>query len=313
VTSTLPESHAAGWSPKEQDSTARILERGYRHYTGPRNNVGGSIRSVFKHTVRACLGLGRPARSKVFPILTIVLAYVPTLVYIGVIVIGNRLQVRNIAARFVSDYANLYQSVVLAVILFAAFVAPEVLCPDRRNGMLGLYLSSPLRRSTYLLAKGLAVLAMVSIVTIGPPLILLIGYSTQGFGPPGLGQWFLTLGRIVGAGLIVAIMYTIVSLAISSITSRKAAASAAFLAMIVGLPALVTFLVLNANINNNYRLLDLATLPYEAVTRVFNTFSSFDVIGGELSATSIWLACGGWVAVSVAVIANRYRRVQVTK
>jgi ABC-2 type transport system permease protein len=271
------------------------------------------MRSVIKHTLRACLGLHRPARYKVFPILTIILAYVPTVVYIGVTVIGNRLHAQNVVSQFVVQPEALYLSVVLAVVLFAAFVAPEVLCPDRRNGMLGLYLSSPLRRTTYLLAKGLAVLALVSVVTIGPPLLLLIGYTTQGFGPHGVVAWFEELGRIWWAGLTVSIMYTIVSLAISSVTSRKAAASAAFLAMIVGLPALITFLVLNANLNNNYRLLDLATLPYEAVTRVFDTFSSFDVIGGELSTTYIWLACGGWVAVSVAVIANRYRRVQVTK
>jgi len=319
VTATLPESHAAGWTAQEQDSRARILERGYRHYTGPRRGVGGSMRSVFKHTVRACLGLHRPARAKVFPILTIVLAYVPTLVYIGVTVIGNRLQQdglpgRAMAQHFVPTYATLYLSVVLAVVLFAAFVAPEVLCPDRRNGMLGLYLSSPLRRSTYLVAKGLAVLALVSIVTIGPPLLLLLGYSTQGFGPDGVAQWFEYLGRILWAGLTVSVMYTIVSLAISSVTSRKAAASAAFLAMIIGLPSLISFLVLNANLNDYYRLLDLFTLPYEAVMRVFNTYSPFEVIGqGEIPAGYVWLACGGWVLVSLGVIANRYRRVQVTR
>jgi ABC-2 type transport system permease protein len=181
--------------------------------------------------------------------------------------------------------------------------------------MLGLYLSSPLSRVTYLLAKGIAVLSLVSIVTIGPPLMLLIGYSTQGFGPRGVGGWFAELGRIVWAGLAVSIMYTVVSLAISSITSRKAAASAAFLALVIGLPVLITFLVTNAGINYEYRLLDLGTLPYEAVMRVFNTASpGLDVIGpGHLPAANVWLACGAWVTVSLAVITDRYRRLQVTK
>ena len=40
-----------------------------------------------------------------------------------------------------------------AVLVFVAFVAPEVLCPDRRTGMLGLYLASPLTRDTYLVGK----------------------------------------------------------------------------------------------------------------------------------------------------------------
>ena len=33
------------------------------------------------------------------------------------------------------------------VLVFTAFVAPEILCTDRRSGMLGLYLASPLRRA----------------------------------------------------------------------------------------------------------------------------------------------------------------------
>ncbi len=319
MTATLPESHAAGWNAPEQDDRARILDRGYRHYDGVRRGTRSSVGSVYRHTLRACLGIGRAARMKVFPVLTIVLAYVPTLVYIGVTVIGNRLEQRGLPGRamaesFVPNYATLEFSIVLAVVVFAAFVAPEVLCPDRRNGMLGLYLAAPLRRSTYLLAKGLAVLSLVSVVTVGPPLLLLIGYSTQGFGPNGVAQWLEYLGRIVGAGLVVAVMYTIVSLAISSVTSRKAAASAAFLAIIIGLPALITFLLLNTTLSANYRLFDLGTLPYEAVMRVFADPSPFAGVGvGELTSASVWLACGAWVLVSFAIIANRYRRVSVTR
>ena len=299
--------------------TTRIIDRGYRHYLGPRRGVVGSMRSVVRHTTERCLGLHRPARAKVFPVLVVVLAYVPTLVYVGVAVIGNRLERegapgRALAASFIPRYADNYGQVVLAVILFAAFVAPEVLCPDRRSGMLGLYLASPLDRITYLVSKAASVLMLVSLVTVGPGLILLIGYATQGYGPVGARDWATTVGRIIGAGLAISVLYTMVALAISSVTSRKAAASASFVALMIGVPGLITYLIIWAGASSSLGLLNLLTLPYEAVYRIFEEPTPF-VYGGEpaLSAGAVWAAYAGWVALSLLVIADRYRRVQVTR
>ena len=299
-------------------SEAQILERGYRRYDGPRAGVSGAIRSVMRHTVQRCLGLHRPARAKVFPVLTLILAYVPTIIYVGVTVIGNRIERegmpgRMMAEQFVPSYAENYLQVVLAVLLFSAFVAPEVLCPDRRTGMLGLYLAAPLGRTTYLVAKGLAVLAMLSIVTVGPPIILLIGYTTQGYGPEGLGDWLLTVLRIAGAGLAVAVLYAAVSLAISSITSRKAAASAAYIALMVGVPALISYLVVWIEGDGRLQLLDLATLPYRAVFLIFGERWPVFVASGDPTAVEVWAAYAGWVALSIGVIAICYRRIQVTR
>jgi len=301
-------------------TTTEILERGYRRYDGPRLGVWAAMRSVVRFTVQRCLGIHRPARTKVFPILVIVLAYVPTAVYVGVVVLGNRLQRggmvpgRAMAQQFVPTYAGLYLSVTLAIVVFAAFVAPEVLCPDRRTGMLGLYLASPLDRWTYLTAKAMAVLMITCAVTVGPGLILLIGYSTQGVGPHGFVDWAATFGRIVGAGLGVAMLDTAVALAISSITSRKAAASATFIALFVGVSGLLGVLVVQGQASNRWGLLNLATLPYEFVFRVFGEPSTITLNAEtEVPASLIYAACLAWVGVSLGVVAWRYRRMDVTK
>lgn len=298
---------------------ARILDRGYRRYEGPRTGRRGAMSSLIRHTMQRCLGLHRPARAKVFPVLVVLLAYVPTLVYIGVTVLGNRLQRegvpgRSFAEAFIPDYAANYLQIVLAILLFAAFVAPEVLCPDRRTGMLGLYLASPLSRPTYLVSKGVAVLALVSIVTVGPPVALLAGYTTQGYGPEGITGWLGTFGRILAAGLVVAAMYTLIALAISSVTSRKAAASAAFIALMIGLPGLVTYLIVVAYQPTWLGLFNLFTLPYEAVYRVFGEPSPF-VFNGEpeIAAPLVWAAYLAWCLIAVGVIADRYRRLEVTR
>ena len=299
-------------------TTTEILERGYRRYDGPRLGVAASISALVRHTVRRCLGVHRPARAKVFPVLVIVLAYVPTIVYVGVTVLGNRLQRsgvpgRSMARAFVPSYATSYLSITLAIVVFSAFVAPEVLCPDRRTGMLGLYLASPLDRFTYLVSKAAAVLMLTCVVTVGPPLILLVGYATQGFGPEGLAGWAGTLGRILGAGLTIAVLVTAVSLAISSLTTRKAAASAAFLALVIGLSGLLTMVVVQGAVSNRWGVFNLFTLPYEAAFRIFGEPSPLVLNAeSEVPAGLIALGCGGWVASSVLVIAWRYRRAGVT-
>ena len=58
-------------------SDARILDRGYRRYEGERSGVAGAVRSVAWHTVRSILGLGRKGRHKVFPIIVLVISFVP--------------------------------------------------------------------------------------------------------------------------------------------------------------------------------------------------------------------------------------------
>ena len=299
-------------------SSARLVDQGYRRYEGERGGLGHAMWSVARITLQRALGIRRPARAKVFPVLAILLAYVPTLVYVGVAVLGNRLEREGGPGRVITEaliptYANNYLQVVLAVLVVASFVAPEVLCPDRRNGMLGLYLASPLDRGSYLVAKAISVLMVVAIVTIVPGIILLVGYSTQGYGPDDVAGWLGAFGRIVAAGLAVSLLYTVLSLAISSITSRKAAASAAFLALIIGTSALVTYLVEAGGQDPALGLLDPATLPYEAVFRIFGEPSTIDRGGVELSSGAVFAAYAAGVVVGTAVIWWRYRRVQVTR
>ena len=144
---------------------AQIAARGFQPYEGPRSGVAGAIRSVSVESVRATLGLGRPARTKIFPVAAVAIAYVPAIVFVGISVLipGDLLDPNEVA-----DYAGYYGFITLAIILFAALVAPEVLVSDRRNGMLAMYLSTPLHRGTYLASKAIAVGATLGLVTLVP-------------------------------------------------------------------------------------------------------------------------------------------------
>jgi hypothetical protein len=42
-----------------------------------------------------------------------------------------------------------------------------------------------------------------------------------GYGPANVGDWFKTLGKVVGAGLALAMFYSTIALALSSPTDRN--------------------------------------------------------------------------------------------
>lgn len=202
---------------------AHIYDVGYRGYTGERRGPSSAMLTVAKHTVQRVLGLRRAFRHKILPLVALLIAFAPALVIAG---ISAFLPVDVLGDDILPTYGEYVALVVTALTLFAAFVAPEALCTDRRTKMLDLYLAGPLDTRRYLIAKWGAVLVVMLIMTVGPQLLILSSYSIEGAGPGLLGSLGL-IGKIVGAGLGVALFFTAVALGIASLTTRRAVAAVA--------------------------------------------------------------------------------------
>jgi ABC-2 type transport system permease protein len=284
---------------------ARIIDRGYRPYDGPRLGSAGAIRSLMKHTAQRVMGLRRPLPNKILPMLAAAIAYVPAIVFVGLAALITDDRVRN---NFLPTYGQYYGFIVSALIVFASFVAPEALCPDRRTGMLGLYLAAPLTRATYVLSKITAVLLLLAVATLGPPLLMMIANVLQSQGPDGPLGVVTLLVRVVVAGALVASVYTAVSLGISSLTDRRAIASAGVLLTIVGTGAVVGVLVNGVGVGEWLYMFDLSTAPFELVSRIYGE-------RGNVDAGIVPLAIGNlaWTVLGAGTIWWRYRRIEVTK
>ena len=288
---------------------ARIVDRGYTRYEGERGGLSEAIRSTALHGTQRVLGIRRPVWNKVLPIVSIGIAFVPAIVFVGMAVF---IEDDLVAENLVPSYAEYYGFVTAAIIVFTAFVAPEVLCTDRRTGMLGLYLASPLDRDTYLIAKAASVLLVLSLVTTGPLVLMFAVFVLEGSGPAWPIDGLVLVARILGAGLAISALHASLSLMVSSFTERRAAASAAIIVTLLFSVAVVNALVFDADANPNLRVFDLFSLPFLFATRIYGETSS-EVELDRVSTAVVASANVGWTMLFAAVTRIRYQRLRVTK
>jgi len=289
---------------------ARIYDQGYRRYDGRRLGPSGAVRSVWKHTVQRVLGLRRAGRHKVLPFLTIAMAYLPAIAFIGILALVPKDADR--ARELAPSYSQYYGFVTAAIVLFIVFSAPEALCPDRRNRSMSLYLASPLTRDTYLLAKALAVFSVLCLVTIGPLLLLLVGYVLQSNGPDGPVGVLAELARILGAGAAVAVFGTAFALALASLTDRKGLATGGALIVLFGTHITAGVLHFGLSLSNGVAMLSLFIAPFEVAARILDAPPARTVATGTPNVT-VFLAAMAWTAFFSLLVYVRYARLQVTR
>jgi ABC-2 type transport system permease protein len=283
---------------------ARLYDLGYRSYDGPRERPARAILTLAEFTARRVLGLGRGARHKVLPAITLTIAFLPALLSVAYSVLAS-----DIATDELISYGDYMFFIGSALALFAALVAPEALCPDRRTGMLGLYLAGPLDRTRYLIAKGAGVVGVMLLITVGPLLFMLLAFILAGLGPsatetPGL------LARIFAAGTATALLYAALSMAVSSFTTRRAAAAVGVVLLLFVPASIVRAAIESADAPKE---LDLFSSPLVVAELAYRIFGERGDPDDPVATLSTWLVAAG---VGAAILAGalacwlRYRRLE---
>ena len=243
--------------------SAQIHDLGYREYDGPRAGVRWAMTSLSLHAIQRVLGLKRAARHKVLPALVILMAFIPALVFVGM---AAFLPTALLEDDLLPSYAEYYGFIVFVIWLFTSFVAPEAICTDRRTGMLALYLSSPLDRTTYILSKIAGVTITMLTITLLPTLFLLVAYSIEGAGPDGVTNFAELLARIGVAGGVIAMYFGTYSAMVSSFTNRKSIASATIVISFLISGIISSALIEGAEFDDRIALINVATLPLRSAT-----------------------------------------------
>jgi len=193
--------------------------------------------------------------------------------------------------------------------VFVAIAAPEVLCTDRRTGMLGVYLAAPLDRDSYLFAKAVSIAAVLSIVCLGPPLLMLIANVLQSTGPDGAVDIALTFVRVIVTGVVETLLFTGITMGVTSLTDRKAVAAASIILLfLVSISMTATFDLAGAP--NGVYVFAPTFLALEIAPRVHGEAT---VLMDGVPSITIWLAWAAWTFGGFALARNRLHHLPVTR
>jgi ABC-2 type transport system permease protein len=204
-----------------------VFDIGYQKYTGIREGRGRARRAVIKDGVRAALGLGRGVWAKVLPWFFIGLmsgiAIIMALITGAAKRMATPAQVEQMNLPTHSDF---YGAASIILYMFAALVAPELLCRDRREGVIHLYFVRPLTGGDYVTSRWLAFLAVTVATAWLPQVILLLGMA---MGDPQpvvyLQKHWLDIPRFLLAGLAMSAYITTIAMLTASFTTRRAYAT----------------------------------------------------------------------------------------
>jgi len=214
-----------------------VYDLGYEPYDGERHGRRGARLTVWADGVRRVLGIRRKARRKIMPWLLLAIALLPAIAFVGIAFVVPA----GVAGEFdLSDAnSNFFQIGGTIVMLFTALAAPELLIPDRRDGVLSMLSSRPLTSNDYLAARFASAVTVVGGFLLLPQLLLFVGQA--GTDPEGLAQGLInavpTIPKILAVAAIYVVAFVPIGFAIASLLNRKSIAASVFLAVIIGLTA----------------------------------------------------------------------------
>ncbi|MDP7225825.1 MAG: hypothetical protein QF909_11610 [SAR202 cluster bacterium] len=205
------------------ESDGQLFDLGYQHYEGPREGRMRARKALFVNGVRTSLGLGRSTTAKLLPFAFFAAIMAPAiLLALGASTIGDTLT----PGAELPGHADYYQIVSLLILIFSAIIAPELLCSDRRNRVLSLYMVRPLTSTDYVAGRWVAFFAITILLVYAGQIVLLLGLALGADEPlTYLKDNWLDIPRFLAAGAIVALLTTTIPLAVAGFTSRRAIAS----------------------------------------------------------------------------------------
>ena len=251
------------------------------------------------------------ARKKILPWGLFAVAFLPAVAFIGLSFFFE-----TFAPDFDSPFGGHSQYFGLAgpiMMIFTVFAAPELLIPDREEGVLAVYSSRPISAADYLMARGASLAIAIGAFLVVPQVFMYVGLAAidaDGFAESLIQQW-PDLWRIFATALAFLVGYGSPALLVSIYTRRLATASGTLFGVFFGSFILLSILVESGSFTGSRYSALLAVMQHPFVIRDWiwaqpnpDTIPHNAGFGPLLSLVVIAITTiiAGWLAV------RRYRR-----
>jgi ABC-2 type transport system permease protein len=245
---------------------------GYRRYDGARLGRGSIFRALMWHSLRTAFGFGRGAKAKIFPALMFVIMCLPAVVN----AVSLATNPHGGAIITYDDYVPSIRTV--AMLIFVAVEAPNLVSADLRNHTLPLYFARPIGRIDYPLAKLVAfVIACLLMIEI-PLVILYIGNVTQVHGAHAVWEQTLQFGPGLLYGAAWAVLLASIGLLLASASGKRVFAICA-----IAIPLFFTYIVAHTLSHVGQQAFAAGALGQpSALASLAGLISPFTLLGGVL-------------------------------
>jgi ABC-2 type transport system permease protein len=291
-----------------------VYDRGYRPYEGERGGRTAARNALLRASIRRAVGLRRPWRQKVAPVGLLLIAVVPAIVNVGVSYLTRDTPAERIEFITYRDYVGVSN----ALLVFVALTAPDLMCPDRRNRVLPLIFARPLKGVDYVAAKVGAMVSILFAFGFLPQVVLFVGQMLVS------DDGALTYARdnaevlwqVPAAVAVLAVYYSVIGLAVASLSSRRISAGASIVGLFLitsTFAAVLTEDSLQGDTHGSLGgLLNLLAIPTEVRDLIFlgHLHPSSDLSGAAGAGLGAVLVCIGMVVASLAVLLVRYDEVE---
>ena len=292
-----------------------VYDRGYRPYDGKLGGRRASTVALYRTSLRRAIGLRRPWRQKMAPALLVAIATLPAAINVGIGYLTRDTPAEGFEFLTYREYVG----VSAALLLFVALVAPDIVCPDRRQRVLPLIFARPITGPDYALAKVGAIFTCVFAFSFLPQVVLYLGQMLVSDGALDyLTDNLAVLWQVPVAVALLALFYGLLGVSVASLSGRRIVAGATMLGITL-ITSSVSAILVEAN-SRGFRtetdghpaaLLNILALPLYVRDLVFlGRIGEDSSLSGVNGGGAMAVACYAAVLVAcIAVLLTRYRSV----